>query len=98
MIEELDSQAQERQIQVQRSLSPLTTQGCTQHYFMLFSNLLANSITYSHPGGIVQEVTRKEGLRLSVTSEIGKGTTFEVIIPAEKTTYNDPVNNRIVHK
>lgn len=139
VIEELDGQAQERQIQVQSCLAPRTTQGCAQHYFMLFSNLLANAITYSHPGGIVQvsmrengaevvisvrdqgigiseealprifeeyfrakeasqynpsstglglsivqEVTRKEGLRLSVTSEIGKGTTFEVIIPAEK--------------
>ena len=137
--EELEGKLQERHIQLHVAVTALKTRGCARHYFILFSNILANAVSYSHEGTtvevsltrndrdvqiaisdtgigissealprifdeyfrakeaaqfnpastglgltIVKEAAQKEGLTITVTSEIGKGTTFAVAIPASR--------------
>ena len=141
--EELEGKAQERQVRLQISTVPLATQGCARHYFILFSNVIANAISYSREGGtvavglnrhdkdiriattdqgigiaeealprifdeyfrakeaaqynpgstglglaIVKEIAQKEGLGIVVASEIGKGSTFSVAIPASRCVFD----------
>ncbi|MEI8241708.1 MAG: HAMP domain-containing sensor histidine kinase [bacterium] len=139
VVAELDGRAQARRVQVQLRTAPLATQGNSRHYFMLFSNLISNAISYSPEGGtaevflhqgeagvsitirnrgigiteealprifdeyfrtkeaaqcnpastglglaIVKEIAQKEELEIAVASEVGKETTFSVIIPASR--------------
>ncbi|MFZ4394343.1 MAG: sensor histidine kinase [Kiritimatiellia bacterium] len=71
VVEDLDSPAQDRQVQVQCHTLPLTMQGCEHHYFILFSNLLSNAISYSHPGDSVQisMCTRNKQIVVSIRDQ-----------------------------
>lgn len=135
--EELEDKARARRIVIRlQPTKPLRVAGAARHFSILFSNLIANAISYSpegrivkisvyldnkdvhvlvrdagigiaekslphifdeyfrtkeaarfNPGStglglaIVKEIVQKEGLKISVTSEVGKGTTFDVAIP-----------------
>ena len=37
---------------------------------------------------IVKEIVQKEGLKIAVTSEVGKGTTFDVAIPVSRCEFS----------
>ena len=52
--EELDAQAQSRHVRLQLQAVPLVTRGLARHYFILFSNVIANAIAYSQEGGTVE--------------------------------------------
>lgn len=134
--EELGEKAREKEITVEMQVPSIALTGNRDNLKTLFTNLVANAISYSYEGGkvrvwgedsenearifiadrgigireevlphifeeyyrsreatrinrmstglglsIVKEITRKWGMSVRVTSEPGKGSTFEVIIP-----------------
>ncbi|MFH1006153.1 MAG: HAMP domain-containing sensor histidine kinase [Candidatus Latescibacterota bacterium] len=136
VIEDLSEKAKARGISLDVRVSPATVPGNAKQLTMLFSNLVANAISYSHEGGrvevsaredaeaihvsvsdhgigikeeglphifeeyyrteeaarfnslstglglaIVKETAANLGLGIKVSSELGKGTTFEVRVP-----------------
>ncbi len=53
--------AEARGIELKAWLAPGVVLGVTDHLKMLFDNLVANAINYSHPGGLVKVVCRHDG-------------------------------------
>jgi len=52
-IDQLQSQAEERLVRIEANLQPVIIIGVADHYRMLFSNLIANALAYSHKGRAV---------------------------------------------
>ena len=143
VLDDLGEKAKARGISLDIQVPSTTVLGNMKEYAILFSNLLANAIFYSHEGGkvevsyknnsdgvilsvsdhgigirdeallhifeeyfrtreaakfnrsstglglaIVREIARNFGLKIRVTSEMGKGTTFEVTFPKMKQKLN----------
>ena len=143
VVEELEDKARERRIAIRLQPKPLRVAGAARHFAVLFSNLIANAISYSREGSIVEvsvdlddkdvhvlvrdagigiaekslpyifdeyfrtkeaarfnpgstglglaivkEIVQKEGLKIAVTSEVGKGTTFDVAIPVSRCEFS----------
>ena len=141
VLKSLEQKAQERRIQFVLSVPSIRASGNLDQLTVLFTNLVANAVSYSSEGGsveigaserpedirvvvadrgigirddalphifdefyrtkeaarfnrmstglglaIVKEIARHFGLRITVISEYGKGTTFEVSLPK----YRDP--------
>ncbi len=136
VLRSLEQKAQERRIQFVLRVPSIRASGSLDQLTVLFTNLVANAVSYSAEGGsveigasersddvrvlvadhgigirddalphifeefyrtkeaarfnrmstglglaIVKEIARHFGLRITVTSEYGKGTTFEVSLP-----------------
>lgn len=78
--DELDGKAQERHIKLQINAARVTTQGQTRNYFILFSNVIANAISYSHEGGSVEVSLCRSDRDLSiVTQDHGIGITDDAL-------------------
>jgi signal transduction histidine kinase len=143
VVEEVNDKAQERGIAIHLDSAPVKAVGRPRYFSILFSNLIANSISYSHEHGnveisvcsdstdvhvlvkdhgigiaeeflprifdeyfrtkealrvnpgstglglaIVKEIVHMEGLKISVISEVGEGTAFDVAIPASRCEFS----------
>lgn len=70
--------ADERQVNLERTLSPVEIQGDSERLAQTVTNLLSNAIQYNHDGGVVKISTRAEnGMAVLIVSDTGQG------IPAE---------------
>ncbi|HPD16576.1 MAG TPA: HAMP domain-containing sensor histidine kinase [Planctomycetota bacterium] len=60
-IEQVGPIVAERQVTIEADLQPARTTAAEEHLQMLFGNLLANAVAYSHPGGPVRIECRPLG-------------------------------------
>ena len=65
--EELDGKAQKRKVRVQLNVPTLTVQGVSRHFFILFSNLLSNAISYSAEGSVVEVTLQRQNKDVQIT-------------------------------
>ena len=79
-ISQIEPIAQERDITIKGDMRPVPMMGTEDHFKMLFMNLLANAVTYSHRGGEVRVSCHpgSNGEPIVTISDQGIG------IPAEK--------------
>lgn len=72
--------ADERTVVIDQDIQPASTTGVEDHLKMLFTNLVANAVAYSHPAGHVRVHCRpgRQGQTVVVVEDDGIG------IPAEK--------------
>ena len=80
VVEDLGEKAKDRRISLDVQISPTTVLGNMEELIVLFSNLVANAIFYSHEGGRVEVSARQDAEEVHVSvSDHGIGIRDEVL-------------------
>lgn len=66
-LEDVQERAAERRVTLSCTVPPVTIPGDLNRYVILFSNLLANAVNYSHEGGSVEVATARNAGHLIVS-------------------------------